>query len=88
MLSVSQQLTRMQSMVYHRKYPLLTLTFGSWLHEKLPSTFHGPGRFEVAMSNGLGDAFKRKYIFDLGIKVTLNIAQHPLQHVTYSPAKF
>ena len=25
---------------------------------------------------------------DLGIKVTLNIAQHPLHHVTYSPAKF
>ena len=24
----------------------------------------------------------------LGIKVTLNIAQHPLHHVTYSPAKF
>ena len=25
---------------------------------------------------------------DLGIKVTLNIAQHLLHHVTYSPAKF
>ena len=25
---------------------------------------------------------------DLGIKVTLNIAQNPLHYVTYSPAKF
>ena len=25
---------------------------------------------------------------DLGIKVTLNIALHPLHHVTYSTAKF
>ena len=51
---------------------------------------HGPGKFEVAMSNGKGDAFKRKKIFglDLGIKDILNIAQHPLHHVTYSTAKF
>ena len=26
--------------------------------------------------------------FDLGFKVTQNIAQYPLHHVTYTPAKF
>ena len=25
---------------------------------------------------------------DLGVKVTLNVAQYPLHHVTYSPTKF
>ena len=27
-------------------------------------------------------------IFDLGVKVTRNVAQYPLHHVTYSPTKF
>ena len=27
-------------------------------------------------------------IFDLGVKVTLNVAQYPLHHVTYSATKF
>ena len=27
-------------------------------------------------------------LFDLGVKVTQNIAQYPLHHVTYSAAKF
>ena len=27
-------------------------------------------------------------IFDLGVKVTLNVAQYPLHHVTYSDTKF
>ena len=31
---------------------------------------------------------KENTFLDLGIKVTLNIAPHPLHHVTYSPAKF
>ena len=26
--------------------------------------------------------------FDLGVKVTQNVAQYPLHHVTYAPAKF
>ena len=26
--------------------------------------------------------------FDLGVKVTQNVAQYPLHHVTYSAAKF
>ena len=47
--------------------------------------------FEVAMSNGLGgDTFTRNTLFDLdlGVKVTQNVAQYPLHHVTYSPTKF
>ena len=27
-------------------------------------------------------------IFDLGVKVTLNVAYYPLHHVTYSATKF
>ena len=46
--------------------------------------------FDVAMANGLGDAFYRKYS---NLTLTLasrsqNIAQHPLHNVTYAPAKF
>ena len=50
-----------------------------------------PAKFEVATSNSLGkDAFTRKYIFDLDlqVKVTLNVAQCPLHHVTYAPTEF
>ena len=52
---------------------------------------HGPGKFEVDTSISYGDAFKRENTFfdlDHGIKVTLNIAQQLLYHVSYSPAKF
>ena len=48
-------------------------------------------KFEVATSNNLGgDAFTRKYIFDLnlGIKVTQKVVQYPLLHETYSGTKF
>ena len=41
-----------------------------------------PAKFKVAMSNGLGDAFTSKCDLEIGIKVTLNIAQGPLHHVT------
>ena len=43
------------------------------------------------MSKGLGDAFTLNSIFDLGlvvVKVTANVAQFPLHHMTYSAAKF
>ena len=46
------------------------------------------------MSNGLGgDAFTRKYIISLltltlGQGQTQIVAQYPLHHVTYVPAKF
>ena len=51
-------------------------------------------KFEVATSNRLGgDTFDKKihYLtFDLnfGVKVTQNVAQYPLHHVTYSSIKF
>ena len=50
--------------------------------------------FEVATSNSLGgDAFTRKYIISfliltLGQGETWNVAQYPLHHLTYTPAKF
>ena len=51
-------------------------------------------KFEVATSNGLGgNAFTRKYSiltfdFDLGVKVTQNVAQYHLHCVTYSGTTF
>ena len=44
-----------------------------------------PAKFEVATSNNLsGEAFPRKiFNLDLGVKVTQNVAQYPLNHVTY-----
>ena len=46
-------------------------------------------KFEVAASKGLGgDAFTRNSIFDLDPKVTRNVAQYPLHHVTHSATKF
>ena len=50
-----------------------------------------PAKFEIATSNSLGeDAFTRKYIIclDIQVKVTLNVAQRPLHHVTYAPTEF
>ena len=40
-----------------------------------------------------GDAFTRKYIISLltltlGYRQTRNLAQYPLHHMTYTPAKF
>ena len=55
---------------------------------------YSPARFEVATSSGYrGDAFTRKYIFrpltlTFAVKVTLNVAQYPLHHVTYLGTKF
>ena len=51
-------------------------------------------KFEVAMSNPLGgDTFTSKihyliFELDLGVKVTRNVAQYPLYHVTYPATKF
>ena len=53
---------------------------------------YSPTKFEVATSNGLGgDTFTRNvtlFDLDLGVKVTRNVAQYPLHHVTCSPTKF
>ena len=50
-------------------------------------------KFEVATSNNLGeDAFTRKKHYLtltlVGVKVTQNVAQYPLHHVSYAPAEF
>ena len=48
-------------------------------------------KFRVAMSNGLrGDAFLENTFsyLDLGVKVTQNVAQYPLHHVTFLSTKF
>ena len=52
---------------------------------------HAPAKFEVATSNGLGDVFMSKNIIcslTLTLKVTQNVAQYPLHHVTHVPATF
>ena len=41
-----------------------------------------PAKFEIATSNSLGEDALTK------VKVTLNIAQCPLHHVTYAPTEF
>ena len=47
-------------------------------------------KLEVVTSFGLEeDAFtKKNALFDLGVKVTQNVAQYPLNHVTYAATKF
>ena len=52
---------------------------------------YAPTEFEVTTSKALGgEAFTRNSIFDLylGVKVTQNVAQYPLHHVTFSATKF
>ena len=52
---------------------------------------YAPTEFEVTTSKALGgEAFTRNSIFDLdlGVKITQNVAQYPLHHVTYSATKF
>ena len=82
-------------MVHHCKHPLfslLILTLGSWLHKMLHSTLHivtyARVKFVVAMSNAIADAFTRKFYTDLDLCITLSIAQSPLHHWSYAPAKF
>ena len=50
---------------------------------------YAPTKFEVTTSKGLGgDAFARKYIIKLEVKVTQKVTQCPLHHVTYSATRF
>ena len=58
----------------------------------LPSALYimtyAPTEFEVTTSKALGgEAFTRNSIFDLGIKVTQNVAQYPLHHVNHPATK-
>ena len=46
-------------------------------------------KFDIATSNSLGeDALGTLFDLDLQVKVTLNVAQCPLHHVTYAPTEF
>ena len=52
---------------------------------------YAPTEFEVTTSKALGgEEFTRNSIFDLdlGVKVTQNVAQYPIHHVTFSATKF
>ena len=48
--------------------------------------------FEVTPSKALGgEAFTQEnsiFEFDLGVKITQNVSQYPLHHVTYPATKF
>ena len=71
---------------------ILYLTFDKVIRNAQYTLHHltyTPAKFEVATSNSLGgDVFTRKYIFDLGVKVTQNVTQYPLHYVIYVSAKF
>ena len=48
-------------------------------------------KFGVATSNSLGGVHLQEntlFDLDIGVKVTGNVAQYPLHHVTYSATKF
>ena len=48
-----------------------------------------PAKFDIDTNNGLrGKTLQENTLFDLGIKVTQNVAQHSLHYVTYAPANF
>ena len=50
-----------------------------------------PAKFEVATSNSLGKMHLQEstlFDHDLQVKVTLNVAQCPLHHVTFAPTEF
>ena len=52
---------------------------------------YAPKEFEVTTSKALGgEAFTRNSIFDLdlGVKVTQNVDQYPLQYVNHPATKF
>ena len=58
---------RLQSMVHHHKYLLCYLYLGTKVAQNvaqypLHHMTYATAKFEVAMSNSLGDAFTRKYI--------------------------
>ena len=80
-----------------RRKKQLCLTFDSDLGVKvtytLQSTYHvtcASAEFEIAMSNGLGgDAFTVTHYLTLILaKVTQNVSQYPLHHVTIALTKF
>ena len=85
---------------FTRKYIIwsLTLTLGSRSHKMLPSKLTSCDLFSYKVWSCYIKRFRRRCIYkkiqyltfdlDLGVKVTQNVAQYPLHHVTYSATKF
>ena len=85
---------------FTRKFNIwsLTLTLGSRSHKMLPSTLYIMWPFQLQSLKLLRQKVREEMhlqensIFDLdldiGVKVTQNVAQYPLCHVTYSATKF
>ena len=79
---------------FTRKYIIWSLTLG---HTKCcPVTLTSCDLFSYKVWSCYVKRFRRRCIykkiqyltFDLGVKVTQNVAQYPLHHVTYSSTKF
>ena len=52
---------------------------------------YAPAKFDVAypmVKEKMHLQENTLFDLDLGVKVTLNVAQYPQNHVTYAPAKF
>ena len=88
-------------MIHHRKYPLwyqfftcedlisLILTLGSRSYKILHHDTIVPAKSEVATPNGSKEMQSQENtLFDLGVKVTQNVAHFPLHHVICEPTKF
>ena len=80
---------------FRRKYSIcpVTLTLGSRSHKRLPSTLYIMLPMHLQSLKLLHPKveemhLKENTVFDLGVKVTQNIAQYPLHHVTYAAPKF
>ena len=64
----------------------------------LPSTLYIMWPFQLQSLKLLRQRFRRRFIYkkiqyltfdhDLGVKITRNVAQYPLHHLTYSTTKF
>ena len=80
----------------HKKFNIWPLTLGSRSHKMLPSTLYimWPLQLQGLKLLGLTSYeeihLQENSIFDLdlGVKVTQNVAQYPLHHVTFSATKF
>ena len=79
--------------IYKKKH-YLTLTLGSRSYKRLPSTLDIIWPMHKQSLMLLHPTVKEKMhlqenkLFDLGVKVTWNVAQCPLHHVAYAPTEF
>ena len=82
--------------MHYKKIDYLTLTLGSGSHKILPSTLDIMWPMYQQSLILLHPMFKEKmhlqentlFDFDLWVKVTHNVANCPLHHVTYAPTEF